>query len=38
MPYSQMQEYFQQLGGLEISQGTLVNLIARSADKSRPVY
>lgn len=38
MPYGRMQEYFDQLLGLQISQGTLVNLVARAADKSRSVY
>lgn len=38
MPYGRLQEYFHQLLGLEISQGTLVNLLRRSADKSQGVY
>jgi transposase len=38
MPYGRMQEYFDQLLGVQISQGTLVNLVARSAHKSHSVY
>lgn len=38
MPYQRMQEYFDQLTGIRMSQGTLVNLINRSALKSKGIY
>jgi len=38
MPYQRMSEYFNQILGIDISQGTLVNLIRRSAEKAQPIY
>ena len=38
MPYGRLQEYFDQVLGIQISQGTLVNMIARAANKSKGIY